>query len=82
MAKLFANSGDSDQTPHSVVPDLGLQCLPITILGISRLKWFKYFRDTDETADEQYDPDRKKFESSLLGEKNYTTSISFEKSLI
>ena len=27
-AKLFANSGDLDQMPHS---DLGLHCLPITL---------------------------------------------------
>ena len=30
MAELSANSGD---------PDLGLHCLPITLLGVSRLKW-------------------------------------------
>ena len=29
MTKLFANSGDPDQMPHSVVSDLGLHCLPI-----------------------------------------------------
>ena len=29
MAKLFANSGDPDQTPHSAASDLGLHCLPI-----------------------------------------------------
>ena len=28
MAKLFANSGDPDQTLHSAVSDLGLHCLP------------------------------------------------------
>ena len=32
------NSVYPDQTPHSVAPDLGLQCLPVTILGVSRLK--------------------------------------------
>ena len=32
MAKLFANSGDPDQTPHSVSSDVGLHCLPITLL--------------------------------------------------
>ena len=26
---------------HSVVSDLGLNCLPITLLGVSRLKWAK-----------------------------------------
>ena len=38
-AKLFANSGDPDQMPHSVASDLGLHCLPITRLGVSRLQW-------------------------------------------
>ena len=34
MAKLhvFANSGDPDPTPHSVASDLGLHCLPVTLL--------------------------------------------------
>ena len=40
-AKLFANSGDPDQTPHSVTSDLGLHCLPITHLGVSQLQWIK-----------------------------------------
>ena len=31
MTKLFANSGDPDQTPHL--------CLPIIPLRVSRLKW-------------------------------------------
>ena len=41
MAKLlnFANSGDPDQMPHSAASDLGLHCLPITLLGVSRLQW-------------------------------------------
>ena len=41
MAELFANNGDPDQTPHSVVSDLGLHCLPVTLLRVSRLKWVK-----------------------------------------
>ena len=41
MAKLLANSGDADQVP-SVASDLGLHCLLITLLGVSRLKWVKY----------------------------------------
>ena len=41
MAKLFANSGDPDQMPHSAVSDLGLHFLPITLLGFSRLQWEK-----------------------------------------
>ena len=35
MVELFANSGDPDQTPHSVASDLGLHCLPITLLRVS-----------------------------------------------
>ena len=41
MAKLFANSGEPDQTPHSVASDLGLHCLPITLLRVFRLQWVK-----------------------------------------
>ena len=37
VVELFANSGDPDQMPHSVAFDLGLQCLPITLLVVSRL---------------------------------------------
>ena len=38
MVELFANSGDPDQTPHfaaseNAASDLGLHCLPITLLG-------------------------------------------------
>ena len=39
MGKLFANSGDPDQTPHSAAFDLGLHWLPITLLQVSRLQW-------------------------------------------
>ena len=38
IVKLFANSEDPDQTPHSKTSDLGLHCLPVTVLGDSRLK--------------------------------------------
>ena len=38
MAKLFANRGDLDQMPQNVASDLGLHCLPITLLGVSRRK--------------------------------------------
>ena len=41
MAKLFANSGDPDQTLRCVASDLGLHCLPITLLRVSRLQWVK-----------------------------------------
>ena len=39
MAKLFANRGDPDQAPHSAASDLGLHCLPFTLLRVSRLQW-------------------------------------------
>ena len=39
MVELFANSGDPDQTPRSAASDLGLHCLSITLLGVSRLQW-------------------------------------------
>ena len=41
MAKIFANSGEPDQTPHNAASDLGLHCLPITLLGVSRLQWVR-----------------------------------------
>ena len=41
MVELFANSRDPDQAPHSVTSDLGLHCLPITLLGVSRLQWVR-----------------------------------------
>ena len=34
MAELFANNGDPDQTPQSAASDLGLHCLPITLLVV------------------------------------------------
>ena len=46
MVELFANSGDPDQTPHSATSDLGLHCLPITLLGVSRLQWVNKSCDT------------------------------------
>ena len=41
MVELFGNSGDPDQMPHSAASDLGLHCLPVTLLGVSRLQWVK-----------------------------------------
>ena len=41
MAKLFANSGNPDQTPRSAASDLGLHCLPSTLILVSRLQWVK-----------------------------------------
>ena len=56
MANLFANCEDPDQTPHSAASDLGLHCLPITLLGVSQLQWinsgwFKLFLSPWETSD-------------------------------
>ena len=39
MSELNANSVDPDQTPHSVASDLGLYCLPKSLLLGARLKW-------------------------------------------
>ena len=33
---MLANSGDPDQMPHSVASDLGLHCLPMTLLQVSQ----------------------------------------------
>ena len=41
MAKLLANCGDPDKTLLSAASDLGLHCLPITLLRVSRLQWVK-----------------------------------------
>ena len=49
MAKIFANSGDPDQTPRSVTSDLGLHCLPISFLGVSRLQIVKWDKITCES---------------------------------
>ena len=41
MVKLFENSEDPDQMPHSAASDVGLHCLPITLLGVSRPRCVK-----------------------------------------
>ena len=41
MTKLLANRGDPDLTPHYAASNLGLHCLPITLLQVSRLQWVK-----------------------------------------
>ena len=45
MAKLFANSGETLIRHFFVVSDLGLHCLPFTLLGSleSGLKWVNIF---------------------------------------
>ena len=39
---LNANSVDPDQTPRSVASDLGLHCLPMSLLWDARHKWATY----------------------------------------
>ena len=39
MVELFANSGDSGETPQNAASDLGMHCLPNSLLGVSRLQW-------------------------------------------
>ena len=36
MVELFAKSGEPDQTQHSAASDLGLHCLSVTLLGVSK----------------------------------------------
>ena len=38
MENPLANTVDSDQMPHYVASDLGLHCLPMTFLQVSRLE--------------------------------------------
>ena len=39
MVEVFVNNGDPDRTPRSSASDLGLNCLPVTRLGVSSLQW-------------------------------------------
>ena len=48
MFEQFANSGDPDQTPRSAASDLGLHCLPMTLLGVSRLQSIKLIEKTSD----------------------------------
>ena len=54
MAKLFANSGDPDQMPHSAASDLGLHCLPVTLLQVSRLQWVNITAGRVEVSEHHY----------------------------
>ena len=38
---LIANSVDPDQTPRSAASNLGLHCVPMSLLWDARLKWVK-----------------------------------------
>ena len=48
MIELFANCGDPDQMPNSVASDLGLHCLLVTFLGVSRLQWVREVKVGEE----------------------------------
>ena len=39
MSELNANSVEPDQTPCSAASDLGLHCLPMSLLWDASLKW-------------------------------------------
>ena len=41
MVEIYAKSEDPDQTPRSAASDLGLLCLLIIRLGVSRLQCVK-----------------------------------------
>ena len=67
MAKPFANSGDPDQTLRSAASDLGLQCLPITLLRVSRLQWVKiHSRRANSVDPEQTTPSGAVLSGSIL----------------
>ena len=36
-----SNTINPNQTPHYVASDLGLHCLPMTLLQVSKLEWVK-----------------------------------------
>ena len=42
IVELNANSVDPDQTPRSSASDLGLHCLPISLLWDARLIWVNF----------------------------------------
>ena len=42
MSKLNANSVYPDQTPRSAASDLGINCLPMSLLMDARLKWVNW----------------------------------------
>ena len=46
MAELFANSGDINQTLQNGTSGMGLHCLSVTLLRVSRLKWVNNFKQT------------------------------------
>ena len=54
MAKSFANNGEPDQMLYSASSDLGLHCLPITLLGVSRLQGVEGTRYTCTAPDKVF----------------------------
>ena len=59
MAKLFANSGHPDRMSRSATSDLGLHSLPITLLGVTRLKGINkihYFINASSQGEGQTTP--------------------------
>ena len=42
LNEVFANNEDPDQTPQNATSDLGLHCLPNTLVGVSRLQWVNW----------------------------------------
>ena len=47
VSKLNANIVDTDQRSHSVASDLGLHCLPMSILSVAKLKLI-YFLSSEQ----------------------------------
>ena len=47
IVELYANYADSDQTLHSAASDLAQHCLPVILLGVSRLQWVNLFSSKD-----------------------------------
>ena len=41
IENMLANSGDPDQTPHSVASDLGMRCLSMSLKKNARHLWVK-----------------------------------------
>ena len=42
ISELNANNEDPDRTPYSSASNLGLDCLPVSLLWEARLKWVKF----------------------------------------
>ena len=50
ISELNANSVDPDQTLHSAASDLGLHCLPASLLWDARLIWVNGLADFRQTC--------------------------------